>query len=82
MNWDRIEGNWAECTSSVNERWGHLNDGQLAGRVQDAYGMSNREDTPQCQLSDWQQHVLDMERVSRRRDAPADAAVFLKDGAV
>ncbi len=65
MNWDRIEGNWVQCTSNVNERWGNLTDSQLAGRVQETYGMTNREDTAQRQLTDWQQHLSDMERAAR-----------------
>lgn len=65
MNWDRIESNWAQLTGNVNERWGNLNDSQLAGRVQDAYGMTNSENDPQRQLTDWQQRLSEIERAAR-----------------
>ena len=53
MNWDRIEGNWKQFKGKVKEQWGKLTDDQidviggkrdqLAGRVQEAYGISKDE---------------------------------------
>ena len=65
MNWDRIEGNWAQFTGNVNERWNNLTDGQFADRVQDKYGMTNGEDDTQRQFTDWQQRLSEIERAVR-----------------
>ena len=53
MNWDRIEGNWKQFKGTVKEQWGKLTDDhldviagnrdKLAGRVQEAYGISKDE---------------------------------------
>ena len=53
MNWDRIEGNWKQFKGKVKEHWGKLTDDQidviagkreqLAGRVQETYGISKDE---------------------------------------
>jgi uncharacterized protein YjbJ (UPF0337 family) len=50
MNWDTIEGNWMHFKGHVKEKWGKLTDDhldtiagkrdQLAGRVQEAYGIT------------------------------------------
>ena len=55
MNWDQVEGN-------VKEQWGKLTDDevdviagkrdQLAGKIQETYGISKEE--AERQLSDWQ----------------------------
>ena len=65
MNWDRMEGNWAQFTGNVNERWDNLTEGQLASRVQETYGMTNVEDDAQRQLTDWQQRLSEIERTAR-----------------
>ena len=53
MGWERISGNWAHWKGLVRERWGRLTDDQfaviggrreqLAGRIQEAYGLSKDE---------------------------------------
>jgi uncharacterized protein YjbJ (UPF0337 family) len=50
MNWDVIEGNWKQFKGHVKEQWGKLTDDnldtiagkrdQLAGRIQEAYGIT------------------------------------------
>ncbi len=53
MNWDRIEGNWKQFSGKVRQQWGKLTDDdldriggrrdELAGRIQEAYGVSKDE---------------------------------------
>jgi uncharacterized protein YjbJ (UPF0337 family) len=53
MNWDRIEGNWKQVSGKVRQQWGKLTDDdldviggrreQLAGRIQEVYGISKDE---------------------------------------
>jgi uncharacterized protein YjbJ (UPF0337 family) len=53
MNWDRVQGNWKQFKGKVKEQWGKLTDDQLdiiagkreqlAGRVQEVYGVSREE---------------------------------------
>lgn len=53
MNWDVIEGNWAQYTGQVKAQWGKLTDNhlaviagkrdQLAGHIQEAYGVAHDE---------------------------------------
>jgi hypothetical protein len=72
MNWDSLEDNWAHITGNVSERWDNLTDRQLADRVQDTYGLTNRDDDAQRDLSDWQQRLSEIERnapVTRRAGA-------------
>ena len=61
MNLDRIEGNWKQIKGSAKEQWGKLTDDQLeviagkrdqlAGNIQEAYGISKEE--AEKQLSAW-----------------------------
>ena len=61
MNWDRIEGNWKVFKGRAKEQWGKLTDDdldkaagrrdQLAGRIQERYGVA--KDEADRQLSDW-----------------------------
>ena len=60
MNWDLTEDNWVHVTGNVDERWGDLSDEQLADRVQDTYGLTDRDDDAQRQLSDWEQRLSDI----------------------
>lgn len=63
MNWDRIQGNWKQFKGVVKEQWGELTDDeleviaghkdQLAGKLQEHYGLSREE--AERQVSDWQQ---------------------------
>ncbi len=67
MNWERIEGNWQQFKSTAQEHWGKLTDDQLyviagkrdllAGRIQEAYGVS--KDEAEKQVSVWQQMQQD-----------------------
>jgi uncharacterized protein YjbJ (UPF0337 family) len=53
MNWDIAEGNWKQFKGKVKAQWGKLTDDQLdviggkrvelAGRIQEAYGISKDE---------------------------------------
>ena len=67
MNWDRIEGNWKQFKGNAKQQWGKLTDDQLdtvagkrdalAGKIQEAYGVS--KDEAEKQLSTWQQAQQD-----------------------
>jgi uncharacterized protein YjbJ (UPF0337 family) len=67
MNWDRIEGNWAQFKGNVRQKWGRLTDGDLdvvagkrehlIGRIQEAYGLS--KDAAEKQLTEWQGKLED-----------------------
>ena len=53
MNWDIVEGKWAQLKGSVKEQWGKLTDDdlaevagkrdQLVGKVQEKYGWAKNE---------------------------------------
>lgn len=53
MNWDIVEGNWKQFRGKVKTQWGKLTDDQLdviagkrdqlAGRLQEAYGVTKDE---------------------------------------
>jgi uncharacterized protein YjbJ (UPF0337 family) len=57
MNQDRCAGMWKQLTGSVKERWGELTDNplvaaagtrdQLAGRIQEWYGVSKEQSARQ-----------------------------------
>ena len=60
MNWDIVEGNWKQFKGKVRSRWGKLTDDQLeliagkrielAGKIQEAYGVSKDEAEVQIKL--------------------------------
>jgi uncharacterized protein YjbJ (UPF0337 family) len=62
MAWDRVEGNWKQFKGKVKEKWGKLSDDeldviggkrdQLAGRIQEAYGIG--KDEANRQINDWE----------------------------
>lgn len=62
MNWDRIEGGWKQFKGNARQQWGRLTDDQLdvilgkrdqlAGRIQEAYGIS--KDEAKRRLAEWQ----------------------------
>jgi len=64
-NWDGIEGNWTQWKGRVRERWGKLTDDQLdvvagrrdqlAGRIQEVYGVT--QDEADRQLKNWQRNL-------------------------
>ncbi|BEV14234.1 CsbD family protein [Herbaspirillum sp. DW155] len=67
MNWDIVEGNWKQFKGKAKEQWGKLTDDdldviagkrdQLAGRVQEAYGVS--KDEAEKQIRDWEERNKD-----------------------
>jgi uncharacterized protein YjbJ (UPF0337 family) len=60
MNWDIVEGNWKQFKGKVRVRWGKLTDDQLdliagkrtelAGKIQEAYGITKDEVEQQIQI--------------------------------
>ncbi len=81
MNWDRIEGNWKQFKGKVKQQWGKLTDDhidvisgnrdELAGKLQEAYGVSKDEAERQIKkfedrYSDWSPD----ETLHRSNDAP------------
>jgi len=62
MNWDRVEGNWKQLKGVVKARWGKLTDDdfdviagrreQLAGKIQERYGIA--KDEAERQLTEWE----------------------------
>ena len=70
MNWDRIEGDWKQLKGNVKVRWGKLTDDQLdviagkrdvlAGKIQEAYGIS--KDEAEKQLTEWQERQKEESR--------------------
>ena len=71
MNWDRIEGNWKQFKGNVKQQWGKLTDDHLdviagkrdhlAGKIQEAYGIS--KDEVEKQLTEWQDRQKEHEHV-------------------
>jgi uncharacterized protein YjbJ (UPF0337 family) len=70
MNWDRIEGDWKQFKGNIKTRWGKLTDDQLdviagqrdvlAGKIQEAYGIS--KDEAEKQLDEWQERQKETTR--------------------
>jgi uncharacterized protein YjbJ (UPF0337 family) len=66
MNWDIVAGNWKQFQGKVKTQWGKLTDDQLdqiagkrvelAGRIQEAYGISKDEA---------EQQIKDFEKINR-----------------
>lgn len=66
MNWDIVEGNWKQFKGKVKAQWGKLSDDhidliagrrtELAGKVQEAYGLSKDE---------VEQQIKDFEKVNK-----------------
>jgi len=67
MNLDRIKGNWKQVTGKVKSQWGKLTDDdlyvvaghrdQLAGKIQERYGMA--KDEAERQLAAWERQATD-----------------------
>ena len=67
MNWDRIEGNWKQIKGKVKAQWGNLTDDdldvvagrrdQLAGKVQERYGIA--KDEAERQVASWERQATD-----------------------
>ena len=68
MNWDIVEGNWKQFKGKAKEQGGKRTDDdldviagkrdQLAGRVQEAYGVS--KDEAEKQIRDWEDRNKDL----------------------
>lgn len=73
MNWDIVEGNWKQFKGKVRVQWGKLTDDQLdliagkrielAGKIQEAYGITTDEVEHQIQvfekqMKDYKSEVL------------------------
>lgn len=60
MNWDIVEGNWKQFKGRIRVRWGKLtNDNldliagkrvELAGKIQEAYGITREEVEEQIKI--------------------------------
>jgi uncharacterized protein YjbJ (UPF0337 family) len=60
MNWEIVEGNWKQFKGRIRVRWGKLTDDQLdliagkrielAGKIQEAYGVTKDEVEEQIKL--------------------------------
>lgn len=71
MNWDIVEGNWKQFKGKVCVRWGKLTDDQLdliagkrtelAGKIQEAYGITKDEVEQQIQIFEKQMKDLKSE---------------------
>jgi uncharacterized protein YjbJ (UPF0337 family) len=82
MNWDRIEGNWKQFKGTAKAKWGKLTDDQLdviagkrdqlAGRIQEAYGLTL--EASQRQVDQWQADQRESDEQKRE-----DAQAALKD---
>ena len=72
MNWDIVEGNWKQFKGKVRTRWGKLTDDQLdliagkrtelAGKIQEAYGVTKDEVEEQIKL--FEEQIRDFKPVS------------------
>jgi uncharacterized protein YjbJ (UPF0337 family) len=67
MNWNVIEGNWAQYKGQVKAQWGKLTNDhldviagkrdQLAGKIQEAYGIG--QDEADKQIKSFQKYLKD-----------------------
>jgi len=70
MNWEQVESKWQQLTGSAKENWSKLTDEdlakisgkreQLAGKIQEAYGITRRE--ADKQIWDWGKTVENVRR--------------------
>jgi uncharacterized protein YjbJ (UPF0337 family) len=68
MNWDIVEGNWKQFKGKVRSRWGKLTDDQLdliagkrtelAGKIQEAYGVT--KDEVEMQIKLFEEQIKDL----------------------
>ena len=76
MNWDQMQGKWAQMKGSVKQQWGKLTDDdleviagskdKLVGRLQERYGIQKEE--AQRQLDRWAKRVFETDEASRRQE--------------
>jgi uncharacterized protein YjbJ (UPF0337 family) len=65
MNWDQIKGKWTQFKGKAREQWGDLTDDdldrakgnreQLAGRIQERYGIAKEE--AERQVDEWSRSI-------------------------
>jgi len=65
MNWDKVEGGWKAAKGRIKQKWGKLTDSdlqviegkqeELAGRVQQRYGIA--KDEAERQVQEWQRRM-------------------------
>jgi len=70
MNWELVESKWQQLSGSAKENWGKLSDDdlakisgkrdQLAGKIQEASGITRRE--ADKQIWDWGKTVENVRR--------------------
>lgn len=70
MNWDIVEGNWKQFKGKVKTRWGKLTDdhlnviagkrAHLAGKIQEAYGVTQDEAERQIRSFEKIQQVISL----------------------
>lgn len=68
MNWDIAEGNWKQFKGKVQTQWGKLTDDhldqiggkrqELAGKIQEAYGVS--KDEAEKQIKEFEERNKDL----------------------
>ena len=68
MNWDIAEGNWKQFKGKVQTQWGKLTDDhldqiggkrqELAGEIQEAYGVS--KDEAEKQIKEFEERNKDL----------------------
>ena len=74
MNWDQIEGNWKQFKGTAKGKWGKLTDDQLdviagkrdqlAGKIQEAYGITM--ETTEKQIALWQDEQKEEEKAAEK----------------
>jgi uncharacterized protein YjbJ (UPF0337 family) len=79
MNWDQVEGKWAQIKGEVRLKWGKLTDDDLEvvagskdkflGRIQERYGIAKEE--AEQQLDHWLKTIGPDEPRKRRKAAGA-----------
>jgi uncharacterized protein YjbJ (UPF0337 family) len=65
MNWDQLQGQWLQLKGKAKEQWGDLTDDdldridgnrdQLAGRIQERYGIAKEE--AERQIDAWAERL-------------------------
>jgi uncharacterized protein YjbJ (UPF0337 family) len=65
VNWDQIKGKWTQFKGKAREQWGDLTDDdlekakgnreQLAGRIQERYGIAKEE--AERQVDEWSRRM-------------------------
>lgn len=74
MNWDIVEGSWKQFKGQVRARWGKLTDDQLdliagkrielAGKIQEAYGVS--KDEAEKQIANFQEQCVELKEAASK----------------